>query len=77
MNLSWEYQDISTPSDNECGSKNPDGIMDLTLRFDGNEVLGKFPGLTNGAQVQLHITGSNLAGEFFIGSDFATVHLSD
>lgn len=74
---SWEYQDISTPSNNGCGSNSPDGITDLTLSFDSNEVISKFPGLTNGAQVQLHLTGSNLAGEFFIGSVVATVDLPD
>ena len=38
--LRWAIEDIATPSV-ECNTFLPDGYLDLTLKFDTQEILGK------------------------------------
>jgi hypothetical protein len=39
--LCWAIEDIATPSSEECNTLGPDGYLDLTLKFDTQEILGK------------------------------------
>jgi len=38
--LRWAIEDVATPSE-ECNTLGPDGYLDLTLKFDTQEILGK------------------------------------
>ena len=38
--LRWAIEDVATPSE-ECNTLGPDGYLDLTLKFDTKEMLGK------------------------------------
>jgi hypothetical protein len=72
--LRWAYRDVSTPSNDGCNADGPDGITDLVLDFDGRTILTKFAGISNGDQIQLHLSGNNISGQFFLGKDTVVVN---
>ena len=39
--LRWAIEDVATPSSGECNTLGSDGYLDLTLKFDTREILGK------------------------------------
>jgi hypothetical protein len=71
--LRWSYEDTSTPSTDGCSSYESDGFTDLILYFNSREILRKFPGASIGDEIQIHLTGSDASGKFFIGADTVAV----
>ena len=40
--LRWAFEDVATPSSEECNTLGPDGYLDLTLKFDTQDILLQF-----------------------------------
>ena len=58
--LRWALEDVGTASDPLAG---PDGIMDLSLKFDRQEIVSELGAVNDGDNVALNLTG-NLKVEF-------------
>jgi hypothetical protein len=61
--LRWDYEDVATPFEGElcdCHELNGDGYMDLTLKFDTQELVEKLDlcDFDDGEEVHLIITGN-------------------
>ena len=67
--LRWAFEDVGTAGDPEAG---PDGIVDLTLKFDSQEIAGAIGSVADGDTVALELTGNFSAaagGNSFRGED--------
>ena len=58
--LRWALEDVGTPGDQLAG---PDGIMDLTLKFEAQEIVAALGDVNDGDEIVLHLIG-NLKEEF-------------
>jgi len=58
--LRWALEDVGTVGDPLAG---PDGIMDLTLKFEAQEIVTALGPVNDGDEIVLHLTG-NLKEEF-------------
>ena len=64
--LRWALEDVATPSNGElcdCTEEGPDGFLDLTLKFDTQEVVAALGVVSDGDVVPLTLSG-NLKVEF-------------
>jgi len=70
--LQWALEDVATPDDEpfeykencmDCTTDGPDGWLDLTLKFDAQEVIAALGEVLNGECLTLTLTG-NLLEEF-------------
>jgi len=64
--LRWALEDVATPFDGEeceCTTEGSDGFMDLTLKFNTQEIIGELGDVTDGEVRPLYLTG-NLMEEF-------------
>jgi hypothetical protein len=62
--LRWDWEDVATPSESEeCTTAGPDGYLDLTLKFDNQEVAAALGAVGDGDVLVLRLTG-NLLAEF-------------
>jgi len=57
--LRWALEDVGTPGDPLAG---PDGIMDLSLKFDAQAIVAALGAVNDGDEVTLHLTGNLKAG---------------
>ena len=60
---------IVAPVDCECTTDGPDGMLDLIVRFDADEVAAALDGFEGGDEVVLWISGDLLDGRSIIGYD--------
>ncbi len=71
--VSWYYEDVTGPasSDGVCNDMymEPDGIMDLTLKFNTQELLAAIAPVAPGDERVLKITGKLLEGRNIEGDD--------
>lgn len=76
--LRWNMEDVATPYDggisdppdrNECTDEMADGIMDLTLKFDAQEVVAALGPVAAGDVVVVQLTGNLLDGTPIVGQD--------
>lgn len=76
------YEDVATPftptSEKEdcfydCDELGPDGFLDLTLKFDTQEVVAALGKPVDGACLTLHLTGSLLDGNPIEGEDVVLI----
>ena len=58
--LRWALEDVGAPGDPLAG---PDGIMDLSLKFEAQEIVAALGDVNDGDVLALHLTG-NLKEEF-------------
>ncbi|MCK5699030.1 MAG: hypothetical protein KAH93_04220, partial [Candidatus Aenigmarchaeota archaeon] len=59
--LRWSYEDVATPFEGElcdCHDLNGDGFMDLTLKFDTQDVVAMNLLTLGGETIPLTITGN-------------------
>jgi len=64
--LRWALEDVATPFDGEeceCTTEGSDGFMDLTIKFDTQEIIGALGDVVDGEVRPLYLTG-NLIEEF-------------
>lgn len=76
--LRWAMEDVATPFDGEigdppdredCTTAGPDGITDLSLKFDKQEIVATMGDVDDGDVLVLTLTGKLLDGTEFSGQD--------
>jgi hypothetical protein len=82
--LRWEWEDVATPFEPylskqdafDCTEAGPDGYLDLTLKFNSQEVIAALGAVNDGDVLVLQLTG-NLMEEFggnsIIGEDVVVI----
>jgi hypothetical protein len=71
-------EDVSTPIEGEpceCTSEGPDGLLDLTLKFDTQDVVAALGPVVNGEERVLTLTGLLLDGTPFEARDCVRLHV--
>ena len=66
--LRWALEDVATLSE-ECTTDGPDGYLDLTLKFDAQEIVAALGDVSGGDVVILILTGNLSSGESIDGED--------
>lgn len=70
------YEDVATPFEGElcdCHELGPDGYLDLTLKFDAQEIAGALGHVYDGDLLPLTLTGKDTSGMSLFGSDCVLV----
>jgi hypothetical protein len=70
--IRFNYADVATPFEGElcdCHELGPDGYLDLTLKFDTQEVLDALGEVEDGDVLELILTGEGVVGIPIEGSD--------
>jgi hypothetical protein len=75
--LRYGYEDVTAPfadgDECECTTADPDGYLDLTLKFQKSEVVAWIGGAAKGDVVRLTVTGQLEDGTPFEGTDCVTI----
>ena len=74
------YEDVSTPATEdecECTTEGPDGYLDLTLKFDTQEIVTALGEVPDGEVLLLTLTGLNLCGAPMEGTDCVVIIAKD
>jgi len=79
--LRWELEDVATPFEpfigkeacDQCTTEGPDGYLDLTLKFDTQEIVSALGDVSDGDCVVLHLTGNLLDGMPIVGEDVVLI----
>jgi hypothetical protein len=72
----FDYEDVAAPFDGElcdCHEAGPDGILDLVLYFDTQEVVGAVGPVVDGEELELTLTGALYDGTPIGGSDYIRI----
>ena len=72
--IRWDYEDVAAPVVDpveacECTTAGPDGYVDLTLKFERQAIAGLLSDVSDGAVVELTISGETVDGVAIIGGD--------
>jgi len=69
------YEDVATPLVDtcDCTTEGPDGWLDLTLKFNAQEIVASLGELYGGEELELQLTGATLDGIPFEGVDCVIV----
>jgi len=79
--LRWDMKDVATPFEPyigredamDCTTSGPDGFMDLTLKFDTQEIVAALGDVSDGQVVVMQLTGNLLDGTPIIGEDVVVI----
>ena len=77
--LRWALEDVATPYDGtpedclDCTTAGPDGFVDLTLKFDKQEVVDALEPVSDGEAKVLTLTGELFDGTEFEGQDVVCI----
>jgi hypothetical protein len=79
--LRWGHEDVATPFEPlvgkqdafDCTEAGADGIMDLTMLFDAQEIVSAVGDVEDGDVIILHLTGSLLDGTAIYGEDVVVI----
>lgn len=74
--IRYEYEDVATPCDAElcdCHVLGPDGVEDLTLKFDTQDMVAALGPVNEGDKVVLTLTGALLDGTPIEGQDCVVI----
>jgi len=80
--LRWALEDVATPFEpftgkedcfEDCTTEGPDGYLDLTLKFDRQEVVTALIGVSDGDCLVLELTGLLYDGAEIIGEDMVLI----
>jgi hypothetical protein len=79
--LRWDLEDVSTPFEPfigkadclDCTDEGPDGLLDLTLKFDTQAVVAAIGPVTDGECRVLRLTGEEFGGRNIIGEDVVVI----
>lgn len=80
--LRWAWEDVATPFEpwlgksdchEDCTEAGPDGYMDLTVKFDAQEVVAALGELEDGDCLVLTLTGNFLDGRAIAGEDVVLI----
>lgn len=70
--MKWSHEDVATPSEADlcsCTSEGPDGFLDLTLKFNTEEVVDYIGPVSDGDVKALTLTGETFDGIQIDGID--------
>jgi hypothetical protein len=70
--LRWNWKDVGTPFDGElcdCHELEGDGYVDLTLKFDPEEIMAALGPVSDGDEIVLTLSGQLLDGTTLEGQD--------
>jgi hypothetical protein len=70
--LRWAYEDVATPFEGElcdCHEEGPDGYLDMTLKFDTQEIVAALGDVTDGEYRELTLEGETYMGIPIYGHD--------
>jgi hypothetical protein len=70
--LRWAYEDVATPFDGDlcdCTEDGPDGLMDLTLKFETQDIVAALGSVTDGEYRPLTFEGGMYDGYPIYGED--------
>jgi hypothetical protein len=76
--LRWDWEDVATPFEpflekedcmEDCTTDGPDGWLDLTLKFDNQEIVAALGAVEDGECLVLTLTGNLLGGAPIVGED--------
>jgi hypothetical protein len=79
--LRWSIEDVATPyypfsgreDAYDCSEEGPDGIVDLTLKFEAQAVVAALGELSEGDVLVLRLSGSLNDGSAFVGEDVVII----
>jgi streptogramin lyase len=77
--LRWATEDVSTPFEGDledrysCTEEGPDGIADLTLKYDAQEVAAALGAVADGDEVILNLTGMTIYDVSIEGQDIVFI----
>lgn len=80
--LRWAMEDVATPYEppigkegcDNCTTAGPDGYLDLTLKFDTQEIVDALGDVNDGDCVVVHLIGNLMeVGEYIIGEDVVRI----
>jgi len=73
--LRWALKDVATPKDEtmECNTLGPDGVLDLTLKFDVQEIITALDDVEDGQELTLTLTGNLVDGTPIAGEDVVRI----
>jgi hypothetical protein len=79
--LRWALEDVATPYEPfvgkedafDCTDEGPDGYMDLTFKFDIQEIVAALGDVNDGDVLVLSLTGRLMGGEGFVGEDVVVI----
>jgi len=62
--IRWDWEDVATPKEEseECNTLGSDGYLDLTLKFDVQEIIAALGDVSDGEVLTLTLTGTLLVG---------------
>lgn len=78
--IRFDIEDVATPFDGEpcdCHEDGSDGYLDLTLKFDTQEIVDALGSVANGEERELYLTGELLDGTPLVGSDCIRIIYKD
>jgi hypothetical protein len=69
------YEDVATPliDSCDCTTDGPDGLLDLTLKFNAQDIIAVLGDISGGEVLELQLTGETLDGTPFVGVDCVIV----
>ncbi|UCG69068.1 MAG: hypothetical protein JSV09_14990 [Thermoplasmata archaeon] len=79
--LRWDYEDVATPFEGElcdCHDVEGDGYLDLSLKFDTQELVASLSTISNGDVITVTITGrlkEEFGGEMIRGKDCIVIRM--
>ena len=80
--LRWDWEDVATPFEpfvgkedcmEDCIIEGPDGYLDLTLKFDNQEIVAALGAVEDGECLVLTLTGNLLGGAPIVGEDVVII----
>jgi hypothetical protein len=80
--LRWDWKDVATPFEHfigkddcmmDCHELGPDGLMDLTLKFDVQEVIAVLGDVEDEDCLTLTLTGFLFDGTDIVGEDVVII----
>ncbi len=78
--LRWSLADVGTPyalpeepSANSCTEAGADGYMDLTFKFDAQDVIESLASKTDGDTLTLSVNGVSVCGVYYQGQDVVVI----
>jgi hypothetical protein len=76
--IRWAFEDVATPFEpfmgrldcmNDCWTEGPDGVLDMTFKFDNAAVVAALGTVTDRQCMVITVTGNTYDGRPFVGED--------
>ena len=79
--LRWDFEDVATPYDADttqddclaCSQNGPDGVLDLTLKFNKQHIVAAIGSVSDGECMPMEISGEFWDGTSIVGADIVRI----